>query len=89
MMETLLAKRTCTDDLGQLRQFQYWLITEHTCYDGREFEDYGVRITGPGGESEAIFSLTVDPVRMDELMRMLIRNCVTPVGLQDVIADWL
>lgn len=89
MMETLLAKRTYTDDLGQLREFQYWLITERTNYDGLEYEDYGVRITEPEGESETILSLTVDSMRMDELMRLLICNCVTPIGLRDVIQDWL
>lgn len=89
MMETLVAMQTCTDDLGKERKFQYWLITRHTFYEGQEYPDYGVRITELEGETAVIPSLTVDPVRMDGLMKLLIGSCVTPIDLPYVIEDWL
>lgn len=53
-------------------------------------EAYGVKIVNEQtGESAEFPDLTVSASRIDELMNLLIRNGVTPVGLEDVISDWL
>jgi len=53
-------------------------------------EAYGVKIVDETtGDSAQFPDLTVSAGRIDELMELLVRNEVTPAGLEDVIADWL
>lgn len=53
-------------------------------------EAYGVKIVDElTGESITVPDLTVSASRIDELLELLIRNEVTPAGLEDVLADWL
>lgn len=53
-------------------------------------ESYGVRIRDEEtGRTAAVSHVTTSIPRIDELMELLIRNEVTPIGLRDVIDDWL
>ena len=53
-------------------------------------ESYGVKVEEEEtGEAACFPDLTVSAQRIDELMELLVRNEVTPTGLEDVIADWL
>ena len=42
-----------------------------------------------GGGAETVPGITPSASRIDELMTLLVDNRVGPVGLRDVIADWL
>ena len=88
-MDTLIAKRTCTDEAGRQLEFSYRLITEQAQYEGTEYEEYGVCVCGPGTQSLRVPSITTDRHRIDELIGLLIRNCVSPVSLPYIIEDWL
>lgn len=53
-------------------------------------EAYGIKILNElTGESAEFPDLTVSAGRIDELMGIVVRQGVTPAGLEDVIADWL
>jgi len=54
------------------------------------FEQYGVKITEKNsGEQAMAFNLTTSTRRIYELLDKLTRGSVTPIGLEDVLADWL
>ena len=56
---------------------------------GLSCESYGVKVTGPDGDWEAVPNITVSTGRIDELAELIRRNQVSPVTLRDVIEDWL
>ena len=51
-------------------------------------ENYGVRVEY-GGEVASILGITVSQLRIQELLRLLIRGTVPPSALRDVVEDWL
>lgn len=61
-------------------QVRYYLLEEGT--------SYGVEIRLKG-ESAAVRDLSPSRERAGELARRLVRGTVTPVGLRDVVDDWL
>ena len=61
-------------------QARYYLLEEGT--------SYGVEIWLEG-ESAAVRNLSPSRERAGELARRLVRGIVTPVGLRDVVDDWL
>lgn len=75
--------------MGNVRIFHYFLTTELETSPRFTLENYGVRIAEEGGEASAFPALTTSPSRMDELMTVLVDNRVGPVGLADVVRDWL
>ena len=85
----LLETRTVEGEESSLRCRYFVLVGEKQV--GRFFcEAYGVKIENEAtGESAEFPELTVSAQRIDELMELLVRNGVTPVGLEDVIQDWL
>lgn len=89
MMEMLLDVKAIKGETKPLRC--RYLLTVGEKQVGRfACEAYGVKIEDElTGESVTIPDLTVSAARIDELMELLIRNEVTPAGLEDVIADWL
>ena len=52
-------------------------------------ESYGIKVTGPDGDSQAVPNITVSVGRIDELAELVRRNQVSPVTLRDVVEDWL
>lgn len=89
MREMLLDIRDVEGEGASLRCRYYVVVGEKQV--GRFFcEAYGVKIEDEGtGESAEFPDLTVSAGRIDELMSLLVRNEVTPAGLEDVIRDWL
>lgn len=87
-------RRTEADQEGRLYSFDYYLLTEEAEANGTVIgESYGVRITssaeGTELETSSIRNLTSSVQRIHALMELLIRRCVTPVSLSDVVEDWL
>ena len=88
-MEIKIATRHWEDDLGRPRRFHYFLTVD-PIDTGRFFcENYGVRISEDGGESQTVPGITVSAMRIDELMTMLVEHQVGPSALADVVVDWL
>ena len=56
---------------------------------GLSCESYGVKVAGPDGEEASVPNITVSVERIDQLLELLRRNCVSPVTLRDVVLDWL
>ena len=88
-MDVLIAKRTCTDEVGTTYELEYRLVTESNCYNGKTCKDYGICICGNGVDTVRIPSITINRQTIDELMRLLIRNCVFPISLPDILQDVL
>lgn len=88
-MDIHIATRSLADESGQARTFHYFLTvdvieTERFCC-----ENYGVRITEQDKMTAAVPALTTSAERIDQLMTALVDNSVGPVGLRDIIEDWL
>lgn len=88
-MDLHITSRQIPDESGILRQFQYYLLIEQVDSGNFQCENYGVRITEEGVTSCSLPGLTTSAMRIDQLMTMLVDNAVGPVGLEDVIRDWL
>lgn len=88
-MEIQIATRQCHDPQGQPRRFHYFLTVDLVEADRFCCENYGVRIDEEEGDSASIPAITTSPTRIDELMTLLVDNQVGPVGLADVVTDWL
>lgn len=53
-------------------------------------EHYGVKIEEQNsGTQIQVLDLTTQVKRIYDLMDKLVRNAVTPIGLRDVLEDWL
>lgn len=51
---------------------------------------YGIQITEAGSADNIVVrDLTMHDAAIRKLCRALVRNAVTPIGLLDVLADWL
>ena len=88
-MEYYITSRQVEGEDGISRCFQYFLLVEQVDSVNFQCENYGVRIAEEGVVSSALPGLTTSAVRIDQLMTMLVDNTVGPVGLEDVIRDWL
>lgn len=89
IMDIHIATRSFRDEAGKLRTFHYYLMIDVIEAGSFCCEDYGVRITEDTDNSASIPSLTTSAVRIDQLITTLVDNGVSPVGLRDVIEDWL
>ena len=90
MRELLVDSRSLTDEMGEIRVFDYAiLIGEHQT--GSFFcESYGVKIAERGSDNSSVVpDVTTRISRIDELMELLLRYEVLPGNLLDVIVDWL
>lgn len=87
MRELPIAARTiCTEENCQLR-LQYAILVEETP-DGLEY--YGVKITEESTcDERSVSNLTMSNRKICDLIETLANNTVTPIGLMDVVADWL
>ena len=79
MKELEIASRRCRDQLGAPRVFHYFLTIDLEDTPRFACESYGVRVSEENGAT----------ARIDELMTLLVDNRVGPVGVADVVADWL
>jgi len=88
-MDIHIATRSVLDESGRTRRFHYFLIVD--VVDSGSFccENYGVRITEDEHNTCALPALTVSAERIDRLVTTLVDNAVGPVGLRDVIEEWI
>lgn len=90
MRELYVGQCDQTDEEGGRHCFNYYiLIDEITCAGGLVCENYGAKISIPGGESASVPDLTLSAGRIEAFAALLMRNCVTPSTLRDVVEDWL
>lgn len=90
MRELYVGQCGQTDEEGRQHCFNYYiLIEERTCAGEPVCEEYGVKVTAPGGESASIPRITVSARRIGDLADLLVRGGVTPSTLEDVVQDWL
>lgn len=86
MRELPIMARTVRTEGCQLT-LQYAVLVEETP-DG--LEHYGIKITEESTfSSVSVSNLTMSTPRIFCLIEMLANGAVTPIGLMDVIADWL
>ena len=69
--------------------YRYAILVDEMAVGGLCCESYGIKVTGPGGDSQAVPNITVSVGRIDELAELVRRNQVSPVTLRDVVEDWL
>lgn len=87
MREIPYAEKQVRTEEGKMLTLSYSLVVSGG--DG-EPEFYGVKIVEhSGGGGAQVLGVTVDTERIETLIESLARNSVTPVGLMDVLADWL
>lgn len=92
MREIYIGTRNELSEDGNDFHFAYYvLVGEMTVASEFSCESYGVKIVNEERPDEAVSipDITVDASRIDELMELLTRNSVTPIGLRDVVSDWL
>ena len=88
-MDFYITSRQTESEDGTIRRFQYFLVVDQVDSGSFHCENYGVRIVEDGVSSTALPGLTTSAVRIDQLMTTLVDNTVGPVGLEDVVRDWL
>ena len=88
-MELRIADRQCRDQGGNLRRFHYFLTVDQEETPHFSCENYGVRIAEEEGGEASVAAITTSAARIDELMTLLVDHRVGPVGLADIVADWL
>lgn len=72
---------------GRRLTLHYVLLVEETA-DG--LECYGVRITEEStSNSASVSNLIMSVQKIYDFIELLANNLVTPIGLMDVVTDWL
>ncbi len=90
MRELYVGQCDQTDEEGGQHCFNYYILIDEIAYAGDLVcENYGVKISVPGGESASVPDVTLSAGRIEALAALLLRNCVTPSTLRDVVEDWL
>lgn len=89
MRELLLNSLILSDSGGRLRSYRYYITVDEVEAGSLLCESYGIRIEEQGGQQAFANHLTCSASRMEQLANTLVRNQVTPIGLADVIDDWL
>lgn len=82
-------QRSWQDEDGLPREFHYFLIVEEEKLDSITLEHYGVAIEGDNGETSLLRHITVNQSRVEGLLETLYQSAVSPLHLEDVVADWL
>ncbi|MEA4953956.1 MAG: DUF6514 family protein [Pseudoflavonifractor sp.] len=90
MRELKLDLPSVYPELEENHYYDYSILVDVVDTGNFVCESYGACITSKkGGERASVPRITVSPSRIDELMRLLVRNGVGPIHLQDVVDDWL
>jgi len=75
---------------GEECRFSYYLLSEAAAVNGRDYEDYGVRVVWEEtGETVSISGITPMGDRVEELLKLLTRCGVGPAGLKDAVLEWI
>lgn len=80
---------TITDEKGVTRTFEYYFIIEEIKTSGFFFENYGVSVEEPQGDSHIILGISTSLQRIEQLMDILVKHQVSPTTCHDVVFDWL
>jgi len=88
-MDIHIATRSLRDESGLFRTFHYFLTVDMVEADRFCCENYGVRITEDENNAVVVPGLTTSAERIDQLMTTLVDHGVGPLGLRDVIEDWI
>ena len=90
MKKTVICEKVLTLGGGEKCTLTYYLVAENCREDNAVFTRYGVGISIPEkNEDEFIRDLTAKEERAMRLLDLLASNFVTPVGLHDVLCDWI
>ena len=94
MRELLVDTCTGEEEDGTAHSFQYYiLVDEMELGGGLSCHLNSIALAGqaagPDGEEASVPNITVSVERIDQLLELLRRNCVSPVTLRDVVLDWL
>lgn len=90
MRELYVATCKGAEEDGDEHSFDYYvLIDQMEVNGGFACESYGAKIASSNGAHADVPHITTSISRIDELMTLLTKNLVTPISLNDVIADWL
>ena len=90
MQELVVDTHSVTGQSGQVYRYTYSILVDEMNVGRFACESYGVKIRDEiSGHTAVVAHITPSIPRIDELMDLLIRNEVTPTGLQDVLDDWL
>ena len=81
MREILIAVQIVSDEQGRIHKFSYYRLEEGKCY--------GVCIRDHTGAVAMLSDVTPSKRKINALLRRLIRGMVSPVGMMDVVEDWL
>lgn len=85
----LMYTKMVQDSQNRPLELAYYLVSETGSGD---ITQYGVtiRASRAGARTDAqLCAITVSAERIEELLRLLANGSVTPVGLRDVVDDWL
>jgi len=92
MREVLYARKQEESEGGENYRFTYYLLVEEvTGGKGLICENYGVKISSDdeNGDQIAIENITMSFNKIEQLLKLLADNFVTPVSLPDILEDWL
>lgn len=89
MKEIEIMKKLVVDELGKERIFCYYLLVEVVDIPGISCENYGVLVEERDGESVRVPRITTSYLRIRGLLGLICEHEVSPIGLQDVVDDWL
>jgi len=90
MKEIKLDLNSLYPQLGDGGAYDYSILVDELEVGAFSCESYGACVTSRStGERALAPNLTVSVSRIDELMETLALNQVSPIHLQDVVADWL
>ncbi len=89
MREILLGTNRLLDPEGGPLTCRYHIVV-HTLPPPLACESYGLHIIRlETGEEAAVPDLTVQWARIEPLAAAILRGCVTPCALREVVEDWL
>lgn len=81
MREALIQVCRIADENGNIYQFSYYRLEDS--------KSYGVCIRDQDGAVAMISDITSEYERIDALLDLLIRGCVSPLHLPEIVEDWL
>lgn len=90
MRELFLKSLTMKDEQGRARSYDYAIIIDEMDVGPFACESYGVKVMEQGNGTACVLPhITTSLSRIDELCELVLSGGVTPLTLEDVVADWL
>lgn len=92
MKRNYIGKETLTLHERSSFELKYYVLVENIENENETFTKYGIEIEKQDSmkvEKSQIKDITTDQTRIDYIVKSLMKNCVTPIHLHDVIEDML